>query len=498
MNRNTLITLLVISILLFGCNFKKKGNNPENNLETESGKLTCFQIGKQSYKGLDIFTLDGGMSAEYVVEKAAENITGGISHSWKVNAPGSGPNHVYATPQFLEKSVNYTVDFYNKVLGDNSEFETVIISPGIPSVPYISNALKAPVLPLHFLVSTNSVKEVQSILEYSNQKKYSSYATLSHDPSVPYAVAWVKLLDIPKPYLDFIKQHKVKNVLILGATGNSSGGETKSKKIITGNNSEDYLPNDIYIMYPGTSLDDVKTLNEKISDLKDFNQQDEFIHIADWESGITEKQIDNFRSTIQASVKGAKTIQITSDDLNQLYNLGTTISVAYMHKNRKQYQGQAIQGVIFNPYLVSHPTYEMKSGYIPVVYWQLIPPQWTIDRLKNMANVIDFYFPETDFKKLNYWVNSSRNFGGVWSAESLEKTLIENGYKKLKTNDYTKDEVWNPEDGMEAISEIIAKEITNTESAKSFKEWNSSLQPLSLSELEKIIDQTGGIAISVK
>lgn len=469
--------------------------------KVDNQMLTCFLIEKENYKGLDIFKLDGGMSAEYVIEKAAANILGGISHSWKVNAPGSGPNHVYATPQFLENSVNETVRFYNDVLGNDKAIETVIVSPGIPSLPYISNALKAPVLPLHFLVSANSVKEIQSVLSYSNQKDICSYATLSHDPSVPYAVAWVKLLDLPRQYLDFIAQHKVRNVIILGATGTSESGETKSKKILNGNSSSEYQAGDIFIMYPGTSPNDVETLNKKIVDLSCFKQQDEYVHIHDWESGINQQQITNFGKSVSSNVHGAKLVELTANDLGDLYNLGTFITLAYMHKNKEKLSshGSSLKGIAFNPYLLAHPAYEFKNGYLPVVYWQLIPPQWTIDRvIKKMAPVIQNYFPGTQFEKLNYWVNSSRNFGAEASAVEFKRVLIKNGLKNIKTNDYLQDEVWNPSDGMQSISEKVADEIIICGSADSFKSWNNLLETLTMDDLQNLVNQLEGITFSVK
>ena len=50
--------------------------------------------------------------------------------------------------------------------------------------PYLSAAMEAPVLPLHFLVSVNSTKEISSILEYSSQAGVPCYATLGYDASM--------------------------------------------------------------------------------------------------------------------------------------------------------------------------------------------------------------------------------------------------------------------------------------------------------------------------
>lgn len=456
-------------------------------------ELSVFKIETEKINDVPIYKLDGGMSAEYVVEKSAENITAGISHSWKVNGPGSGPNHVLANPNFLEKSINETIRFYDQSLGNNAKIETVMISSGFPSIPYISNAFNALVLPLHFLVSVNTVKEVQSILTTSNNKGIASYATLSHDPSVPYAVAWIKLLELPKAYQDFIKRHQVKNVFILGATG-TNGGETKAKQLFYNDNIKgEYADGSIYIMYPGTSPDDVETLKNKISDLKDFAQQSEFIRIADWESGISQKQLNNFTSDTKKINHSIKVTQIISEDLGRLYNLGAYCTVALMHKNKDKFQG--IKGIIFNPYLISHPIMELKKGYMPLLYWQLVGANYTVDNLENnIFKYIKEFYPETDFKRLNLWLNSTRNFGAEWSANNLKKELIKKGYTRIIENDYQVDEVWDLSDNAESPSELLYKEMVENIGFKNLKVWKQSLIPLEI----KDISTFSGIEINSK
>lgn len=257
-----------------------------------SGKeLLVYTIKTESWQGMNIYQLDGGMSAEYAVEKSLENLTDGISHSWNVNAPGSGPNPVMATPQFLVNSVEQTVNIYNKYLGSASPIKNVIISTGIPTIPIISNVLSAPVLPIHFLVSSNTIKEIQSIMDYSNDKGLSCYATLGYDLSVPTAVAWIKLLDLPPAYLEFLKQHEVQNVFIVGCTERSMG-ETKAKQVL--NNSKGRYDNgSIYILYAGNTGNDIQTLQQRLRDFGDFPQESSYNNVADWESGL----INSFAST---------------------------------------------------------------------------------------------------------------------------------------------------------------------------------------------------------
>ena len=459
-------------------------------------ELTVFEIETERINNVPIYKLDGGMSAEYIVEKSAENLTSGISHSWKVNGPGSGPNHVLGTPNYLEESINETVGFYNDTFGEDAEIETVMISTGFPSIPYISNALKSPVLPLHFLVSVNTVKEIQTILKTANDKGIASYATLSHDPSVPYAVSWIKLLELPKAYTDFIKNHKVKNVVILGATG-TSGGETKAKQLAYDDTIRDeYANRSIYIMYPGTSPDDVKTLNEKIIDLKDFKQQESFIRIVDWESGINQKQLTNFSKNTKTIDNEIRVVTITAEDLTHLYNLGSYSVLALMNKNKDKFDG--IKGVVFNPYLISHPVIEAKKGFIPLLYWQLVGAKYTVDRLENnVFKAIKYYYPNTKTQNLKFWLNSTRNFGASWSAENLKKELLKKEYSNFIENDYSVDEVWDLSDGVESSSELLYKDISNSFGFDNLKIWNDSLIPLTILDIEKTSKKFGGFKVQV-
>ena len=463
----------------------------------DHGEITVFDIKAENYKGVPVFKLDGGMSAEYTIEKSAENLTSGISHSWEVNAAGSGPNHVVGTPSYLEKSVNKTVDFYNETLGEDAIIETVLISSGIPSVPYISYALKAIVLPLHFLVSVNTVKEIQSILKTANANGIPSYATLGYDPSVPYAVAWVKLLAIPKAYINFIKDHKVKNVIILGVRG-TSGGETKAKQLLYDNGvSSEYADKSIYIMYPGTSADDAKTLNTKIVDLKDFKQQDDFIQISDWESGINQKQLTNFSKNTKAIDSSILVCTITSEDLTRLYSLGTFSSLALRHKNKEIFGD--INGVIFNPYLISHPVIEAKKGFVPLLYWQLVGANYTVYNLENdVFSAIKHYYPNTNVKNLKLWLNSTRNFGGIWSVSNLKKELVQKGYTHFIDNNYEVDEVWDLSNGIDAPNELLYEEIDKGIGFKSLKKWNDSVIPLTIEDIKEISIIFGGFEVETK
>lgn len=470
---------------------------------SEKDVLTVYKIDQFDYKGLNVFALDGGMSAEYAVEKSAAVLSAGISHSWYVNAPGSGPNHVYSSPDFLAKSITQTVNFYDGLLGTNTTLETVIIGPGIPSVPYLSLSMKAPVLPIHYLVSVNTVKEVRTILQHSTEAGYSAYATLSHDPSVSLAVAWIKLLDLPSPYLDFIKRHNVKNVVLIGSTGVNEG-ETKSKQILEDIDNftpEDYDRESLYIMYPGTSDDDVKTLEEKIPDLKEFIQGD-FKRIADWESGINQVQIQNTKKILEdRSVRNLTSVSVISaNDLIHLYDLGSILSLALIRKNRTLYdEGRPLTGVMLNPYLICHPLYELRFGFIPLFYWQGIPAPLTVGRVeKQLREAVKKHFPEVDFNELLFIINCTRNFGAESSSADMLKELHNAGLDKVLEGDYTVDEVWKLNDTDISPVEERAELILKYWSPEDYHAWYAQIIPLTIHDIKALSAESNSIDVEVE
>lgn len=63
----------------------------------------------------------------------------------------------------------------------------------------------------------------------------------------------------------------------------------------------------------------------------------------------------------------------------------------FMYKNREQTK-VSVQGTYLNEYLISQPLYELTQGYIPLLFWQFVPPVSTIDRIKrDIQKVVDVY-----------------------------------------------------------------------------------------------------------
>lgn len=460
-------------------------------------QLKTFQITKEKQKGIDALALDGGLSAEYAIEKSIGSLAGLPSHSWYVSRPGNGPNPVFATPNFLRNALEATVDAYDKELGNETSFDTVIISTGFPSIPYLSQALNAPVLPLHFLASADSLTEVRGVLDGAKQSGHAAYATLGHDPSLDHSVAWIKLLDLPREYQDFITRHRVKRVIVLGSTG-VSDGETKARRF-GGNASAVYQPGEVYIMYPGTSHSDEESLNDKIVDLSRASQLSDFVRIADWESGVANSQVCQIGASIKAS--GGNTVDafaVTPDSLGDLYNLASTVTIALMAKNRGLYATPdiAASGIVLNPYLMAYPGEEFRDGYVPLVYFQVVPAADTLRRIEAAIRpAMQHYFPERDVRRSRIWVNSSKNFGGAFFGQPYEQELLKLGYLNVRVNDYDIDEQWRPASQKLSISEILANDEKLRPDRDRLKSWAKRRVPLSQQEFEKVIGFFPGMAL---
>lgn len=467
---------------------------------TNSSQLTSYKISSETYKGLDIFTLKGGLSAEYAVVKSGEALAAGISNSWDIPGASRGPNPIYSTPDFLDKSVETTVEYYNNNFGMSTKFDTVIISTGVSSVPYLARAMKAPVLPLQFLVTVDTIKELQTILKEANSTGFSAYSTIGYDGSLPAGVAWIKLLDLPQAYKDFLNQHQVKNIVIMGSNG-TTGGETTSKKIMnTGISAKGENPGDVFVIYTrdGTSYD-VKQLTRKIKDYTEAPLESNYRQISDWESGVIQSQISQFSRSIKNGTAVKAIDYVTGLTYIHLYDFATYASLEFLKKNETYLakDGAPVRGVVLNPYLVSHPFYESKIHYIPLLFWQYDSATKTINtRLhQTVRKAVSLYFPQLNFNDLQMWIRTSNNFPAS-TITTMKNQMMANGITNIHSPDYSNDEVWDPIDGMTAPNEVIATNLLTYSTAEKLKAWDTNLLPLSMSDLESIPAKYSGISVT--
>ncbi len=452
------------------------------------GMLTTYQIAKEKYKGLDIFMLDGGMSAEYAVQKSLANLTAGVSHTWLIG-PGGGPKPVWGTPSFLQQSVRHTVDLYNEYLGKSKKLKTVIISTGVPAVPYLSAAMEAPVLPLHFLVSVNSTKEVSSILEYSSQAGIPCYATLGYDASMDdVGVAWIKLLALPDEYRKFIIEHEVENVIIAGIGENVKSESFCRKLSGTGVDGQEYADGSLYILYTQSGSEhDINTISKNIVDYNIVSLE-KGKDLADWESGVVDRQIDNISKGIRESTS-ARVYSLTAvHDMMDMYNFGASMSMYFIHKNQGHTK-HSLQGTYLNEYLISQPLYEMIQGYLPLLFWQFVPPVSTIDRMKrDMQKIVDTY--EKGVLLEDKVVHVNARIG----KEELVRELKKRGFRSVTERKDNVEELWDLSDGINSPCEEVAQDIVERIGVKQYQAQCKNAQYLDINDIKLIVKRIPGLA----
>ncbi len=454
----------------------------------DDNTLYTYKIDVDDYQGLPIYKLTGGMSAEFGVEKALTSLGKGISHTW-FTENNNGPYPVWASVDFLQLSLQKTVAMYNSVLGgDKVKLKTVVLGTGVPSIPYISTTMHAAYLPIHFLASVNSVAEVEAIMDHSNKHVCASYATLGYDGSMPDpAVAWIKLLDLPEEYRKFIEDHQVEEIILWGVEENVLG-ETWAKKVIRDSPSGEFGAGSIYMQYTGHGSEvDVQNLKKRINDY-DLTALEAETHIPDWESGLANNQTNKIISSIKSKTS-VEVYRVTAfGDMIHIYDVASYLSLSYLKKNGSILDKITIDAVILNEYLTSNPQFEITVGRIPLLYWQFVPAQLTIDRIFNgyLANTITSYYPGITLdvlKTREFYLNS--NYG----KNELESLLQNYGVTGNIGIRETSHDVWTGNGN--SFCEVYAWVIVNIIGVEQYKQKHIQSTSLTIEELESICSNIG-------
>ena len=459
--------------------------------------LTSFRIDRATYRGYPVYELDGGLSAELLVSTSANALNASVGSAWKPFAAGQGTRAVVATPDFLERAIESTVAAYDELLGKHARFENAVIGTGVLNTHYMGSTLKAPVLPSQFLVSVDSYKELETVLDRANAAGLKSYATLGYDYSLEMpGVAWVKLLDAPTAYRAFLRRHKVQRVLLSGTT-RPGGGEVRAKQVLRdgGVPTQGYRPGDIFLMFPGTSESDVSAQYRAIVDVGDAVLEPEFRDVSDWESGLADEQVEGIAAGVRHQTLVGEVGLFTSDDTGALYTAAAYASLAYMKKNSGALApdgGPLLRGVALDPYDNPRPFYELVTGQVPLPFWQGSGDfwvWWNIDQRFNtiLRDAVSRYFPDADFDSLVVRLNVSRNFGATPVADTYGRRLRELGFTTV-VGDTSVDDVWDLSDGINSLGERAVEELADGGDHTERAELLAKLRPLSFSDLAEVAE----------
>lgn len=446
--------------------------------------LKLYDIDASSHEGVPLYLLDGGMSAEYGVAQALANLAGGVAHTWRVQAPGMGPNPVFGGPDFLAESLQRTVAYYDDLLGRDAKVDTVVLGTGVSSASYVCHALGAPFLPAHFLLSTHSISATQVVLDAAAAADLPAYATLGYDESMPgVAVAWIKLLDLPPQYKDFLVRHGVRDVVLLGQTGAS--GQFGRRR---GEPRAGIAAGDTFVTWPdcGSSLDD-DWLRRSIADLDEQPLEEPALPIADWESGLADEAL----SGIVAGLAGIDVAAylLTGPDYLAMYDIASAVQAAFLAKN-----GIPVTGIAANPYLLTHPVAETRAGALPFVYWQLADSAGIVARLHRTIGRC-LAATEDEVRKLPVALSVTRNVGGPQHEASLLDALRADGFATVTAADSTVDEVYG--DSPTAPCHRAAQYLRDSGTPDELAAWNRALLRLTAAEMRAALAVIPGIRLDL-
>ena len=449
--------------------------------------LLTYDIQKLDYQGLPVYRQIGDMSAGFGVLKTIVAFDQGIAATME-EAPQGGTYPVAPTPEFLQRSVRKTVELYNSEIGAATKIKRVVVGTGIASVSYFATMMGAAYLPIHYLVSANSASEVQAILDYSNQNGYASYATLGYDGSMPgVGVAWIKLLALPDEYRKFIIEHEVENVIIAGIGENVKSESYCRKLSKTGVDGQEYADGSLYILYTQSGSEhDIKTISRNVVDYNTLSLE-KGKDLADWESGVVNRQIDNISKGICEHTPAQVYSLIATHDMMDMYNLGANMGMYFMHKNQGQ-RKVSVQGTYLNEYLISQPLYELTQGYIPLLFWQFVPPVSTIDRIKrDIQKVVDVY--EKGILLENKTVHVNARIG----KEELVQELKKRGFRFVTKRKDKVEELWNLSDGINSPCEEVVQNIVEQIGVRRYKELCENALYLDLDDLKQLVEDVQGL-----
>ena len=330
------------------------------NLNT-AAQLDVFEIepgvGGQHHEHR-VLALRGGMSAELGVQKCLSSLTAAVSHSWRVRAPGSGPENVNGRETFLEDSLNRTVELYERFVDPTARrrIQTAVIGPAPCLLPYLVHHTNAIYLPTHFLLSFTNLTSVQRVLATAGASGLDAYAVGGVDFSMPgTAVGWIKLRRLPVIYAELLTRWGITDVLIMGTVDRGWSARRVAASLV--GSQEIYLQ-------ATSSLEADRKLYHSFG-LHGAMQVPLLptVAIDDWESGIGAQLAQLLADASSVGVRS--TWSLTSTDTLPLYEFAMHVAAAGLRANSEEPAGVAAL-----PYYVCHPLFEERQGYVPFPYWQ--------------------------------------------------------------------------------------------------------------------------------
>lgn len=321
----------------------------------------------------------GGMSAEICFAKyiafAKNKLYSGWNNSIRMiydNCMIDSINHVVDQVTKVESPViEYQEDFVcgfpiSKQILNSVHKKCAILSPGFLTVPYMVEFMNAVYLPTQFLVGIDNINNLRSMLAKTSSMGIKCYALVGYDACISNClVAWIKLLEIPKQYLDLLSIMGISETICIGVYNGSKIG--LGENIARGYQIDGPLnEQNIYMMYINETYSSTRDIDDQLflKFLPDFDPKivsDRSPHINDWESGFDNLPFFSENYT-------GNTHNFYANDTLPLYHISFELSKRFAFLNSIR-----IKGIVLNNYFINNPIHEISQGFLAVSYWQQNP-----------------------------------------------------------------------------------------------------------------------------
>ena len=329
----------------------------------------------------------GGLSAEIIFGRSISHKRNIIYRGWVNKSPSGSPN-------FIKDSVEYIVSELKKLVNVTAKY--AIIGSGLDCVSYMCDLMDYIYLPIQFLVEAHNIDGLKLMLENADKSGIKCYASIINSKIYPTSVvAYIKLLEIPKIYIDYLEQVRINRVLCIGIYNRLGLNTCKIRQYTDSDSPRQFIQSkNIYLYYPnenygGRHIDDT-VYSDKIENINMSHIKDTASYMCDWEYGVD--NIGEF--LIPFNGKG---YVIYSDNITKMNILAYHITYQFMHNN-----DITPCGFVLNTSLIGNPFYEAIHGYYTYIYKSSNP-----NRIIDFLNVAESQLLEFSANSCQpeYWFN---------------------------------------------------------------------------------------------
>ncbi len=328
--------------------------------------MDCFHVEKvtevvrNNQKQIKYLYSKGGSGSELCVAKCIASLSATECTSWYIDPKTNESIPVYPTETFVQKSVTKVFDLYREMFTylsrcSNFSVTTCVIGAGSMVIPYLCHTMNALYLPSQFMLSYQTIQDVQTVIDCSDIPACAVASTTEK-------IAYIKLMQIPSLYKQLLKLFGITTVLFVNHTESEEAyfmitPQCKDTSLHwkCDHSFRDYNQGEIYLK--NSTLEETKLIN-----LKQATSTTACM-IPAAETAMGNKQIQQFAHAIHKQGKVTTMYQLQASSIQEL-NVFASGLMFRLH----QKQNATEFTLVLNPYFSCHPWFEEVTCCVPICY----------------------------------------------------------------------------------------------------------------------------------